>query len=139
MKKMLSEFKEFIARGNVLDMAIGIVVGSAFTAIVNSLVNDLIMPFIGWIIGGMSFSDLRVVLKPAEGEVAEVAIRYGAFIEKIINFLLVAFVIFMVVKAINKMREKASKKVEEAPAPEEPAAPAEDIVLLTEIRDLLKK
>ena len=136
---MLKEFKEFISRGNVVDMAVGVVVGGAFTAIVTSLVNDIIMPVIGLIMGGINFSNLKFVIRPAEGDLAEAAITYGNFIQAVVNFLLVAFVIFMVVRAINKMREKASKKVEEAPAPEEPAAPAEDIVLLTEIRDLLKK
>ena len=135
---MLKEFKEFISRGSVIDLAVGVVMGSAFTAIVNSLVNDIIMPVIGLIIGGINFTNLKIVIKPAEGDIAESAICYGNFIQALVNFLIIAFVIFMVVKAINKMHEKLDKKKEEA-APEEPAAPAEDIVLLTEIRDLLKK
>lgn len=149
---MFKEFKEFISKGNVMDMAVGLVTGSAFTAIVTSLVNDVISPLIGVLVGGLDFADLKWVIKEAildaEGAVAtpEVAVKYGAFIQAIINFLIVAFVIFLVVKAMNKMREAAEKlakkneeeAVEEA-APEEPAAPAEDIVLLTEIRDLLKK
>ena len=144
---MFKEFKEFISKGNVMDMAVGLVTGSAFTAIVTSLVNDVISPLIGVLVGGLDFADLKWVIKEAildaEGAVAtpEVAVKYGAFIQAIINFLIVAFVIFLVVKAMNKMREaaeKLAKKNEEA-APEEPAAPAEDIVLLTEIRDLLKK
>ena len=136
MKKFIQEFKEFISRGNVVDMAVGVVVGSAFTAIVNSLVKDVIMPFIGWLIGGVNFSEFKIVLSPAQGDIPEVAVLYGNFINQIINFLILAFVVFSVVKAINAMR----RKKEEAPAePEAPAAPAEDIVLLTEIRDLLKK
>ena len=149
---MFKEFKEFISKGNVMDMAVGLVTGSAFTAIVTSLVNDVISPLIGILVGGLDFADLKWVIKEAvldaEGAVAtpEVAVKYGAFIQAIINFLIVAFVIFLVVKGMNKMREaaeKLAKKNEEeaAPeaAPEEPAAPAEDIVLLTEIRDLLKE
>ena len=136
MKKFMQEFKEFISRGNVVDMAVGVVVGSAFTAIVNSLVKDVIMPFIGWLIGGIDFADFKIVLAPAQGDVAEVAILYGNFINQVINFLILAFVVFSVVKVINSMR----RKKEEAPAePPAPPAPAEDIVLLTEIRDLLKK
>ena len=132
MKKFIQEFKEFISRGNVVDMAVGVVVGS----IVNSLVKDVIMPFIGWLIGGVNFSEFKIVLSPAQGDIPEVAVLYGNFINQIINFLILAFVVFSVVKAINAMR----RKKEEAPAePEAPAAPAEDIVLLTEIRDLLKK
>ena len=134
---MLKEFKEFISRGSVIDLAVGVIMGSAFTAIVNSLVNDVIMPVIGLIMGGINFANLKVVIKPAEGDIAESAIYYGNFIQAVVNFLIVAFVIFMVVKSINKMHDKLNKKKEEAaPAP---AAPAEDIVLLTEIRDLLKK
>ena len=101
MKKFMQEFKEFISRGNVVDMAVGVVVGSAFTAIVNSLVKDVIMPFIGWLIGGVDFADFKIVLAPAQGDVAEVAILYGNFINQIINFLILAFVVFSVVKAIN--------------------------------------
>lgn len=148
---MFKEFKEFISKGNVMDMAVGLVTGSAFTAIVTSLVNDVIMPAIGVLVGGVNFADLKIVLKEAVAEtettpaVAEVAIKYGSFIQAIVNFLIVAFVIFLVVKAMNKMRaaaearkaaEEAPEEPAEEPAPEEPSA---DIVLLTEIRDLLKK
>lgn len=148
---MFKEFKEFISKGNVMDMAVGLVTGSAFTAIVTSLVNDVIMPAIGVLVGGINFADLKIVLKEAVAEtettpaVAEVAIKYGSFIQAIVNFLIVAFVIFLVVKAMNKMRaaaearkaaEEAPEEPAEEPAPEEPSA---DIVLLTEIRDLLKK
>ncbi len=150
---MFKEFKEFISKGNVMDMAVGLVTGSAFTAIVTSLVNDVIMPAIGVLVGGMNFADLKIVLKEAVAEtettpaVAEVAIKYGNFLQAIVNFLIVAFVIFLVVKGMNKMRAAAEKlkkeeeeaAAEEAPAEEAPAEPSADIVLLTEIRDLLKK
>lgn len=133
-KGFIAEFKEFISRGSVLDMAVGVVVGGAFTAIVNSLVNDIIMPIVGKIIGGVNFADLKIVLSEAEGEVAEVAICYGNFLQAIVNFLLIALVIFCVVKGINKLHKK-----EEAPAPEpEPEKPSDEVVLLQEIRDLLK-
>lgn len=133
MKKFMAEFKEFISRGNVVDMAVGVVVGSAFTAIVNSLVKDVIMPFIGWLIGGVDFSQFKIVLAPAVGETPEVAILYGAFINQIINFLILAFVVFTVVKLINKLHRE--KEEEPEPEPEEPPV---DVQLLTEIRDLLK-
>jgi large conductance mechanosensitive channel len=146
MKKIVAEFKEFIARGNVLDMAVGIIIGTSFTAIVNSLVNDVVMPFVGWLIGGIHFADLRVILSPAEGDVAEVAIRYGAFIEKIIDFLLIALVVFLMVKMMNmfhdglrKTLKKGEQPAEEAEAAPEPAPVAEEILLLREIRDSLKK
>jgi large conductance mechanosensitive channel len=135
---MLKEFGEFIKRGNVMDLAVGVIIGAAFGKVVTSLVDDLIMPPIGMAMGGADFSDLKAVLKPdvldAAGKVTtpEVAIKYGAFINTIIQFLIVAFCIFMIVKAMNKMMKPA-------PAPEAaPAPPAEDVVLLTEIRDLLK-
>ncbi len=136
---MIQEFKTFISRGNVVDMAVGVIIGSAFTKIVNSLVNDVFMPALGVITGGINFSDLKYVITPGTEEVAEVAIRYGMFLQNIIDFLLIAMVVFMMVKIINKMRD-AAKKEEEKPA--EPAAPPptpEDILLLREIRDSLKK
>ena len=139
---MFKEFKEFISKGNVMDMAVGLVTGSAFTAIVTSLVNDVIMPLIGLLVGGLNFSDLKVVLKAATEEAEAVTLNYGAFIQAVVNFLIVAFVIFLVVKAMNKMRaaaESLKKKEEEAAVEEAPADPSEDIKLLTEIRDLLKK
>ncbi len=136
MKKFMQEFKEFISRGNVVDMAVGVVVGSAFTAIVNSLVKDIIMPFIGWLIGGIDFADFKIVLAPAQGDAAEVAILYGTFINQVINFLILSFVVFSVVKLINSLRRKKEEKPAE---PAAPAEPSEDIVLLREIRDLLKK
>ncbi|HEU4670147.1 MAG TPA: large-conductance mechanosensitive channel protein MscL [Dyella sp.] len=133
---MMKEFKEFAMRGNVIDLAVGVVIGGAFGKIVTSLVNDVIMPPIGLLTGGVDFSDLKVVLKPADNsdpahKIAEVAINYGTFINTLIQFVIIAFAIFMVVKAINRL----SRKQEEA-AP--PAAPPADVVLLTEIRDLLK-
>lgn len=131
---MMGEFKAFAMRGNVVDLAVGVVIGAAFGKIVTSLVNDIIMPPIGLLTGGVDFADLKWVLKAADvtdpaHKVAEVAIQYGIFINTLIQFIIVAFAIFMVVKAINRM----SRKQEEAPA-----APAADVVLLTEIRDLLK-
>lgn len=129
---MLSEFKEFAVKGNVVDMAVGIIIGAAFGKIVSSLVTDVIMPPIGLALGGVDFTNLQVVLQAAQGDVEEVAIRYGQFIQTVIDFVIVAFAIFMGIKAMNSM-----KREEEAPA--EPAAPPAQEVLLTEIRDLLKK
>ncbi len=135
-KGFFGEFKEFITRGNVIDLAVGVIIGSAFTAIVTSLVNDLIMPLIGLILGGIDFSDLKIVITPESEGVAEAAIRYGAFIQSIVNFLIIAFVIFLLVRTINRFRRK---KDEPAPEPQPEPEPAEDVVLLREIRDLLKK
>ena len=141
----MAEFKKFIMRGNVLDMAIGLVVGSAFTAIVQSVVKDIINPVIGLIIGKIDFQELRVILIPAREDAGEVAIRYGALIQNIIQFLLTAFVLFVIIRAVNRFKEKkeaeakakaaAEKKEEEA----KPAPVPEDIALLREIRDALKK
>ncbi|NLK39486.1 MAG: large-conductance mechanosensitive channel protein MscL [Clostridiales bacterium] len=103
-KGIIAEFKEFITRGNVIDLAVGIIVGSSFTAIVNSLVADIIMPFIGWIIGDIDFSDLKIVLLKATETKGEVAIRYGLFIQKALEFLIIALVVFLVVKIINRLR-----------------------------------
>jgi large conductance mechanosensitive channel len=131
---MLKEFKEFAMRGNVIDLAVGVVIGGAFGKIVTSLVNDVIMPPIGLLTGGVDFADKKWVLKAADNtdpahKVAEVAVNYGVFINTLIQFLIIAFAIFLVVKAINRV----SRKEEAAPA-----APPADVVLLTEIRDLLK-
>ena len=126
MKSFIKEFKEFISRGNVIDLAVAVVIGGAFTKIVNSLVDDIIMPIIGVIIGGINFEHLMVTIGTAE-------IKYGMFIQAVVNFLLIAFVIFSIIKAINTFNK------EKEDAPEEPEKPSEDIVLLTEIRDLLKK
>jgi large conductance mechanosensitive channel len=128
---MLKEFKEFAMRGNVIDLAVGVVIGAAFGKVVTSLVDQIIMPPIGLATGGVDFSNLKWVLKPADpaNKVAEVAIQYGAFINTIITFLIIALAIFLMVKAINRI----SRKPEAAPA-----APPADVVLLTEIRDLLR-
>jgi large conductance mechanosensitive channel len=141
---MIKEFKSFINKGSVIDMAVGLILATYFGAIIKSLVNDIIMPPIGMMLGGVDFSQLKVVMKEGtaavmEGDqvitpaVKEVAISYGVFINTIITFIIVAFAIFMVVKAYNNMK----KKEEEKPAP--PPAPTKEEVLLTEIRDLLKK
>ena len=131
-----AEFRKFIARGNVIDLAVGVIIGAAFTAITNSVVNDIIMPVIGLITGGMDFAEMRIILKPATETAAEVAIRYGALINAVINFLLVSLVLFFVVKAFNTLKEKNKKEEAAAPAP----APkkSDDVILLEEIRDLLK-
>ena len=130
---MMSEFKSFAMRGNVMDMAVGIVIGGAFGKIVSSFVNDVLMPPIGMLMGGVDFKDLAVVLKEASGDVAAVTLNYGSFIQTVVDFLIIAFAIFMVVKAMNNMK----KKEEEAPAA--PPKPSNEEVLLTEIRDALKK
>ncbi len=144
---MLQEFKDFIAKGNVMDMAVGIIIGAAFTAIVASLVADLINPIIGLFMGGVDFTNMYAVLsgEVAEGASLEAAreggaavFAYGAFIMAIINFLIIAFVVFMLVRYVNKVKEASAKKEEEAPAEEAPAGPSE-IDLLTEIRDALAK
>ena len=147
MKKMLKEFKDFVMRGNVLDMAVGVIVAGAFGKITTSLVNDVFMPFISFLFGSRDMTALNLVVRPEivneAGEVTQAAITigFGTFIATIIDFLLVALVVFLVVKAINTAKAKLEKKEEvvEAPA-EEPAppAPSAEEVLLTEIRDLLK-
>lgn len=144
--KIFKEFKEFISRGNVLDMAVGVIMATAFGKITTALVEKVVMPFIGWIFGGVDLSKLDITLKAAEldatGEVATeaVVLGIGAFITTIIDFLIVALVVFAIVKSFNKARalSEARKKKEEAPAEEAPAAPTE-AELLTEIRDLLKE
>ncbi len=135
-----SEFKTFIARGNVIDMAVGVVVGSAFTAIVNQLVQGIINPCIGKLFGNVNLSDLKVVLTEATEETAEVAIMYGSFIQAIINFLLVAFSVFLIVRTINRVKDSLKKKeIEEKKEEAKVAEPSEEILLLREIRDSLKK
>ena len=132
---MLKEFKEFAMRGNVVDLAVGVVIGGAFGKIVSSLVDQIIMPPIGMLTGGIDFSAMKWVLKPGDDsdpkhKIAEVAIQYGSFINVLIQFVIIAFAVFLVVKAINKI----SRKQEAAPTP-----PPATEVLLTEIRDLLRK
>ena len=129
---MMSEFKEFAMRGNVVDLAVGVVIGGAFGKIVTSLVNDVIMPPIGVAMGGVDFSDLALTIQEATGDVAAVTINYGSFIQTLINFIIIAFAIFMVVKGMNKMKKKEEKK------PEEPAKPSKEEELLTQIRDALQ-
>jgi large conductance mechanosensitive channel len=130
---MFKEFKAFAMRGNVIDMAVGIIIGAAFGKIVTSLVNDVIMPPIGILLGGVDFSDIFVTLKQAEGDQAAVTMNIGVFINTIIQFLIVAWAIFMVVKGMNSMKKKEEAK------PAEPPKPSDEVVLLTEIRDALKK
>ncbi|MDD2297069.1 MAG: large-conductance mechanosensitive channel protein MscL [Sphaerochaetaceae bacterium] len=133
----IAEFKKFISRGNVMDLAVGIIIGTAFTAIVKSLVNDIIMPIVGLVLGGVNFTHLQATLRKAVGEKAPLTLTYGMFIQEVINFFIIAFVVFIIVRSFNKFREKKEKV--EVPAPKaKPVVPA-DIVLLTEIRDLLKK
>ncbi|WP_321300669.1 large-conductance mechanosensitive channel protein MscL [uncultured Sphaerochaeta sp.] len=140
---MIAEFKKFITRGNVIDMAVGIIIGTAFKEIINSLVKEIIMPLIGLFLGGVSFVDLKIVIAEATEQTTEVAIMYGNFIQRIIDFLIIAFVVFMMVRTINRIRERIeARKKAEAAAEAEAAPPAPTpvyIVLLTEIRDLLKK
>ena len=130
---MMEEFKTFAMRGNVIDMAVGIVIGGAFGKIVSSFVADVIMPPIGVIIGGVNFSNLAITLKEAVGDTAAVTINYGNFIQTVFDFLIIAFAIFMVIRGMNSLK----KKEEEAPA--EPPAPSNEELLLTEIRDALQQ
>ena len=129
---MIQEFKAFLMKGNVMDLAVGIIIGAAFGKIVSSFVGDVVMPPLGVLIGGVDFSDLAIVLKAAEGDIAAVTLSYGKFIQSIIDFLIVAFAIFMAIKVLNRLKR------EEAAAPAAPAAPTKDQELLSEIRDLLK-
>lgn len=138
-KGFVGEFREFISRGSVTDLAVGVIIGSAFTAIVNSLVNDVVMPFIGFLIGGYDFSGLKLVLSPAVGEKAETAILYGSFLQSVVNFLVIALVIFLMVKGINALRRAREKEKDRVEKPAAPPKPTAEVQLLTEIRDLLKK
>lgn len=137
MSKFLTEFKEFAVKGNALDMAVGVIIGAAFGKIVSSIVDDIIMPPIGWLIGGVDFSNLKITLPAeqiAEGVATQPAtINYGLFIQNVIDFLIVALCVFLLVKAINKLTKK---KEQETPAA--PPAPSAEEKLLTEIRDLMK-
>jgi len=132
----IKEFKEFAMKGNVMDMAVGVIIGGAFGKIVSSLVDDILMPPIGWLIGGINFTDLSVKLpvNPLTPEQAPVTINYGSFLQTTLDFLIVAFCIFIMLKGINKLNRKKA----EEPAPEAPAGPTQE-ELLTEIRDILKK
>jgi large conductance mechanosensitive channel len=129
----MKEFKTFAMRGNVVDMAVGIIIGAAFGKIVSSFVADVIMPPIGLLIGGVDFSKLMITIKDAVGTTPAVTINYGVFIQTVIDFLIIALAIFMVIKGMNSMKKK-----EEAPAPPPPPAPTKEETLLAEIRDILK-
>lgn len=135
MKALMNEFKKFISRGNVVDMAVGVIMGSTFTKIVTSLVNDVMMPAIGMLIGGTSFENFKYVIEPATETAAESAIYYGKFIQSIVDFLLVAIVVFIIVKLINSLHKKEE-------APKAPAGPTDAQItndLLKENNELLKK
>lgn len=134
MSKFIKEFKEFAVKGNAIDMAVGVIIGAAFGKIVSSIVSDIIMPPIGWLIGGMDFTDLKVKLpvNPINPEVSA-TINYGVFVQTVIEFVIIAFCVFLLVKGINIM---ARKKKDETPAA--PPAPSKEELLLTEIRDILK-
>lgn len=129
---MLSEFKEFAVKGNVVDLAVGVIIGASFGKIVTSFVADVVMPPIGLAIGGVNFTALQLTLRDAVGDKPAVALKYGSFLQTVFDFLIVAFVIFMAIRAMNKLK----RKEEAAPAPE---APSKEVELLTEIRDALNK
>jgi large conductance mechanosensitive channel len=131
--KLIKDFKSFAMKGNVIDMAVGIIIGVAFGKMVTSIVNDIIMPPIGLLVGGVNFTDLKFVMKDAVGEIPAVTLNYGNFLQVSFDFLIIAFAIFIVIKVMN-----AAKKKEEA-APTAISVPTKEEVLLTEIRDLLKK
>lgn len=130
---MIREFKEFAVKGNVVDMAVGIIIGAAFGKIVSSFVGDVIMPPIGVLLGGVDFSNLAFTVKEAVGSAPAVVVSYGKFLQTIIDFTIIAFAVFMVIKAINSLKKQ------EAEAPQTPPEPSTQEVLLTEIRDLLKE
>lgn len=137
MKNMIEEFKKFVSRGNVIELAVGLIMATYFGAIVKSFVNDIVMPPIGYMIAGVDFANLKLTIAERmldDGSMQAITINYGAFINTIITFVIVSFAIFMVVKAYNDLMKKEEKKTEPAPA-----APTKEEVLLTEIRDLLKK
>lgn len=129
---LIKEFKEFAMKGNVVDLAVAVIIGGAFGKIVSSFVNDIIMPPIGVLLGGVDFKDLSMIIKEAEGEMPAVVLSYGNFIQNIVDFLIIAFVIFMAIKGMNSFKKK------EVEAPAAPTAPPKSEVLLEEIRDLLK-
>lgn len=139
MGKFINEFKAFAVKGNAVDMAVGVIIGGAFGKIVSSIVNDLIMPPIGWLIGGVNFSDLKITLpaeKIADGiEMQAATINYGSFIQNLIDFVIIAFCVFLLVKGINKLANKKQEK----PAPTPASEPSAEEKLLAEIRDLMKE
>lgn len=128
---LIKEFREFAMRGNVVDLAVGVIIGAAFGKIVSSLVSDIIMPPLGLLIGGIDFKQFHLVLREAQGDIPAVVMNYGVFIQNIFDFIIVAFAIFMAIKLMNKMRKQEEK-------PATPPAPSAEETLLTEIRDLLK-
>ena len=134
--KLVDEFKAFAMKGNVVDMAVGIIIGAAFGKIIASMVSDVIMPPLGLLIGGVNFTDLKFVMKAAVGENPAVTLNYGNFLQVVFDFLIVAFVVFMMIKAMNAAKRKEEAKPAAPPAP---PAPTKEEVFLTEIRDLLKK
>jgi large conductance mechanosensitive channel len=129
---MMKEFRDFAMRGNVMDMAIGIIIGAAFGKIVASFVNDVLMPPLGLALGGVDFSDLVIIMKEASGEVAAVTLNYGSFVQTVVDFAIIAFAIFMMIKTMNSLKKKEEVK------PAAPPQPSAEETLLTEIRDLLK-
>jgi large conductance mechanosensitive channel len=131
--KLVDEFKAFAMKGNVADMAVGIIIGAAFGKIIASVVSDVIMPPLGLLIGGVNFTDLKFVMKAAVEQKPAVTLNYGNFLQVVFDFLIVAFVVFMIIKAMNSAKKK------QAVAPPAPPAPTKEVLLLTEIRDLLKK
>lgn len=130
---MLKEFKDFAIKGNVIDLAVAVIIGGAFGKIVTSLVNDIIMPAIGVLVGGVNFSALKFVIQPANGDIAEVAIRYGAFMQSVVDFVIIAFSIFIFIKLLSSLKKKEAQV--QAAAPE----PSAEVLLLQEIRDLLDR
>ena len=133
-----AEFRKFVARGNVMDLAVGVIIGGAFSKITTSLVNDIIMPGFSVLLGGINFSDWKWVLKPATDTTEAITINYGAFLSAVLDFFILAFVIFCMMKAINTLHDRMVKKAEAAPPPPPPEPSAEE-KLLAEIRDLLKE
>ncbi len=132
---MLKEFKEFAMKGNVMDLAIAVIIGGAFGKIVTSLVEDILMPVLGILLGRINFADLKYVITPAGADVAEAAFRYGAFIQSVIDFLIISFSIFLFIKLLTSFKKKKPAEEEEPPAP---GGPGKEELLLAEIRDLLK-
>lgn len=135
VKKVIDEFKQFAIKGNMIDMAVGIIIGGAFGKIITSLVNDIIMPPLGVLIGGVNFTDLKITLKAAEGDLAAVTLNYGNFLQVCFDFLIIAFSIFCFIRLLTKLKSKK----EEVVVPPAPPAPSKEELLLTEIRDLLKE